>query len=131
MVNGKLNEFDGPRLKESEGLTRNDYRDLARKFDGIKDRLVGAIEAMDDGPSTNSAKEAVIELTHYIDVMRRVLNDIDYALTDHRLALDGLIYMLAHMEETPIRAMHFHVMLTSLNGHYSKACSVIGDVANG
>lgn len=131
MTYGRLNAFDGPRQQKSEGLTRNDYLDLAGKFDGIKEKLVGVISAMGDNPSTDSAKEAVIEMTHYIDVMRRVFDDIEYAFTDHRIALEGLIYMLAHMEETPIRAINFHVMLTILSDHYSKACSVMGDVTNG
>lgn len=131
MVMERLNAFDGPRKPESEGLTRNDYRDLARKFDGIRAKLVAAIQTMNDSPSTNSAKDAVIELDHYIDVMRRVIDDIDYAFTDHRAALEGLIYMLAHMEETPIRAMHFHVMLSAICGHNNPAYSMLGDVANG
>lgn len=131
MVNERLNAFDGPRQQRSEGLTRNDYRNLADKLDGIKEKLVGAISAMSDNQSTDSAKDAVIELTHYIDVMRRVFYDIDYAFTDHRIALEGLLYMLAHMEETPIRAIHFHVMLDIICSHYNKACSVMGDVVNG
>jgi hypothetical protein len=131
MVTERLNAFDGPRKQKSEGLTRTDYLDLPGKFDGIKEKLVYAIGAMNDSPSTNSAKDAVIELAHYIDVMRRVLGDIDYLFTDHRIALDGLLYMLAHMEETPIRAMQIHVMLDIIAGHYNKGYSVMGDVVNG